>query len=93
MELDTIMNNKFKWAWSDPATWASQPGYISGTCAYQGVYDAQDILTHELGHWYGLDDEYATNYLYNTMFGYGYTGQTNADTLTTGDIAGIKSIY
>lgn len=93
VELDTIMNNKYSWAWSDPATWASQPGYVSGTCAYQGVYDAEDILTHELGHWYGLNDQYTSDYRYNTMYGYGYTGQTNADTLTWGDIAGVKLIY
>lgn len=90
VELDTIMNNKFKWAWSDPSTWVTLP---DTTCAYQGVYDAQDIMTHEIGHWYGLDDVYTSDYTNNTMFGSGSTGRTNADTLTTGDIAGVQAIY
>jgi len=94
-ELDTVMNLKYSWAWSDPSTWASQTNYQPGTtCAYQGVYDAQAIMTHEIGHWYGLDDEYdAVLYSDNTMFGYGYTGRSNADTLTIGDITGVQSIY
>lgn len=87
-EVDTIMNNKFTWYWSNPAGW------ISGeTCAYQGVYDAQNILTHELGHTVGLDDEYATEFQNNTMFGYGQTGETKKDTLTSGDINGAYSLY
>ena len=39
-ELDTIMNQKYFWTWS---------GDVS-TCAYTNSYDAQSILTHELGH-------------------------------------------
>ena len=90
VELDTIMNQKFSWAWSDPTVWVTS---TDTTCAYGGVYDAQDIMTHEIGHWYGLDDEYASDYSYNTMYGYGSKGQTNANTLTTGDIRGVQSIY
>ena len=90
MELDTIMNQKFSWAWADPAVWQTSAGT---TCAYQGVYDAQDILTHELGHWYGLNDEYTGDYVNNTMYGYGSPGQSNADTLTAGDILGVKALY
>lgn len=89
-DLDTILNLKFKWAWSDPTGW---PKNTNTTCAFQGAYDAQDILTHELGHWFGLDDVYTSDYTYNTMYGYGSTGQSNADTLTSGDIAGVQAIY
>ena len=82
-EVDTVMNKSYPWAWSNPAT----------TCAYQNVYDAQDILTHELGHWMGLDDEYETIYKNATMYGYGSMTETLKDTLSSGDIAGVVSIY
>ena len=82
-ELDTIMNFKYPWKWS---------GGIS-TCAWPDAYDAQSILTHELGHWFGLDDEYTSEYVNNTMYGYGYKGDAKADTLTTGDILGVQAIY
>lgn len=88
LELDTIMNQKFSWYWSDPATWGSEP-----TCAYTGVYDAQNILTHELGHWFGLDDHYTSDYTNNTMYGYGSKGEVKKDTPTAGDITGLNSLY
>lgn len=88
VEVDTIMNKKFSWYWSDPSTWGS-----GETCAYEGVYDAQNIMTHELGHTFGLDDEYAGTYAHNTMYGYGATGETKKDTLTTGDKNGLDSLY
>lgn len=77
-ELDTIMNNKFFWT--------------SAAC-YANSYDAQNILTHELGHWFGLNDHYASTYLDNTMYGYGSKGEVKKSTLTDGDIAGLWQIY
>lgn len=88
MEVDTIFNKKFTWYWSNPATWPS-----GETCAYSGVYDAQDILTHELGHTFGLDDMYTAIYAANTMYGYGSKGETKKNTLTSGDIAGVELLY
>lgn len=82
VELDTILNKKFVWTWSR-----------SSTCAYTNSYDVQAILTHEIGHWFGLDDEYTLEYVNNTMYGYGSKMDAKADTLTTGDIEGIKAIY
>lgn len=82
-EADTIMNNKFSWTWSGGQS----------TCAYSGTYDAQNILTHELGHWMGLDDEYASNYTNNTMYGYGLKMEVKKDTLTNGDVTGLSQIY
>lgn len=82
-EIDTIMNNRYKWSWSG-----------SNSCADNLTYDAQDIMTHELGHWLGLDDEYnAASFGNNTMFGYGSIGEVKKNTLTTGDISGVASIY
>ncbi len=82
-EVDTIMNSKFFWTWSGG----------SSTCAYPDSYDAQAILTHELGHWFGLDDHYTGEYINNTMYGYGYKADAKAVTLTGGDISGLEAIY
>lgn len=89
-EIDTIMNKSFTWAWSNPQSWVTSP---NTTCAYKNVYDAQDILTHELGHTMGLDDVYTSNYADNTMYGYGSTMETKKDTLTTGDKVGVETLY
>jgi len=85
IELDTIMNEKFSWGWANQST--------NPLCAYSNVYDAQNILTHELGHWFGLNDHYTADYVNNTMYGYGSKGEVKKDTLTAGDIAGINLIY
>ena len=81
-ETDTIFNNKFAWQWSSQTN-----------CAYQGYYDAQNILTHELGHWVGLNDNYATSYANNTMFGYGSPTEVKKNSLATGDTSTVNSIY
>lgn len=80
VETDTIMNKKYKWGWST-------------TLCDSSYYDAQNILTHELGHWTGLNDHYTAEFVDNTMFGYGSKGEVKKDSLTTGDINGIKNIY
>lgn len=84
VDVDTIMNVKFPWSWTP---------YTNGGCGDPTTYDAQAVLTHEEGHWLGLDDEYTSAYVNNTMYGYGFRGDIKADTLTTGDINGVKAIY
>lgn len=84
VDVDTIMNKKFPWSWS---------GSNGLACGDPNSYDAQDILTHEEGHWMGLNDEYAANFADNTMFGYGSKGEVKKDTLTTGDTQGVQAIY
>lgn len=83
-EVDTIMNLKFPWSWTP---------YALNACGIANTYDAQDILTHEIGHWMGLNDTYDAVFGDNTMFGYGSRGEIKKDTLTTGDIAGVQNIY
>lgn len=78
VESDTILNQKLPWSWNECTA---------------STYDAQNILTHELGHWFGLNDHYTSDYKENTMFGYGAKGETKKDTLTQGDIDGINDIY
>lgn len=84
-ETDTIINQKFPWSWTDQS--------LHPTCGLENSYDAQNILTHEIGHWMGLNDEYANEYINNTMYGYGFKAEVKKDTLTGGDINGVKSIY
>lgn len=83
VEVDTIMNKKFKWTYS-----------ASNTCADTASYDAGNIMIHELGHWLGLNDMYdATLYSDATMFGYGAKGEVKKTTLSTGDKSGVSTIY
>lgn len=82
VDVDTIMNKKFPWKWSN-----------SNTCADPKAYDAENILTHELGHWLGLEDEYTAEYVDATMYGYGSKGEVKKNTLTTGDTTGTAAIY
>lgn len=84
-DVDTIMNRSYVWTWADQTALPA--------CAYTDSYDAQDILTHELGHWMGLDDHYTDAYANNTMYGYGSKSEVKKNTLTTGDISGINNIY
>ncbi len=79
VDVDTIMNRRVRWSW----------GPVCGA----NSYDAADVMIHELGHWYGLDDEYDTPYLENTMYGYASLGEVKKTTLTSGDAAGIQAIY
>lgn len=82
VDVDTILNKRLRWQWSN-----------STSCADPAAYDTENILTHELGHWLGLDDEYDTSYRENTMYGYGAKGEVKKNTLTSGDIAGTAAIY
>lgn len=84
LDVDTIMNLKFPWNWTT---------YGVNVCGNSNSYDAQAVLTHEQGHWLGLDDEYASAYVNNTMYGYGLKGDIKADTLTSGDKSGIALLY
>lgn len=82
-ENDTIMNKRYSWSWTP---------YAIDACAGSN-YDAQDILTHEIGHWMGISDQYDSAVVDNTMYGYSASGELKKDTLTTGDIASLKKIY
>lgn len=76
-DVDTIMNKKFPW---------------SLACS-TASYNAEDILIHELGHWFGLNDHYTASYVDNTMYGYGSKAEIKKITLTNGDKAGVDAIY
>lgn len=83
VDVDTILNSRYPWKWAN-----------SNLCADNAAYDAEDILTHEQGHWLGLIDEYdALNFSNATMYGYGSKGEVKKITLTAGDINGAFAIY
>ncbi|MBI2012099.1 matrixin family metalloprotease [Candidatus Daviesbacteria bacterium] len=81
VDVDTILNKNLSW------------GMLNACVNNTSSYDVQNILTHELGHWIGLDDEYSSRFVNHTMYGYGYKGEIRKTTLTSGDINSAKSIY
>jgi hypothetical protein len=86
IESDTVFSNKLGWA-VIPDTDQSAGGCYTNW----PWYDVGNIATHELGHTYGLDD-LATD-RYETMYGYGYTGETLKRSLADGDVSGMHSLY
>ena len=77
VETDTRMNTYYTWSLSGEA----------------GKMDVQNIMTHEFGHWCGLDDLYSDKDYWLTMYGYADYGETYKQTLGLGDINGLKAVY
>jgi hypothetical protein len=57
------------------------------------VMDVENIMTHELGHAYGLGDLYESTCAEVTMYGYSTEGEVKKRTLEPSDIAGIQELY
>jgi len=77
VETDCRMNTAFKWSLKGEA----------------GKMDAQNIMTHEFGHWCGLADLYNDVDYWLTMYGYAGYGETYKTSLGLGDINGLKAVY
>ena len=77
LETDTILNTYYGWS-------------LTGG---SGKMDVQNIMTHEFGHWCGLNDLYANKDYWLTMYGYSNYGYTYERTLGLGDILGLQSVY
>jgi hypothetical protein len=77
IETDCLMNAYYGWS-------------ISGAA---GKMDVQNIMTHEFGHWCGLDDLYSDVDYWLTMYGYSNYGITYQRTLGQGDINGLQAVY
>ena len=84
IEIDMVFNNKFPWAiFSDGG----------GECqSSPEAYDLQNIATHEIGHWVGLDDLYDAADVDLTMYGFGAGGELKKRTLASGDVAGAAAV-
>jgi hypothetical protein len=83
IESDTVFNNRLPWFIAN----AEGDGCVEGTAAY----DVANIATHEFGHSYGLGHPASDRW--ETMYPYGYTGETAKRSLANGDIAGIGFLY
>jgi len=77
VETDTRMNTWFKWSLTGEAR----------------KMDVQNIMTHEFGHWCGLDDLYDDADYWLTMYGYANYGENHKQTLGYGDILGLQAVY
>jgi len=77
LETDTLMNVHFAWS-------------LSGET---GKMDVQNIMTHEFGHWCGLNDLYNDKDYWLTMYGYANYGETSKRDLGLGDILGLQAVY
>lgn len=83
IESDTVFNSRLPWFV------AGSEG--DGCVETQAKYDVQNIATHEFGHTYGLD--HASSDRFETMYPYGYTGETLKRSPENGDLAGMSAIY
>jgi len=82
-EVDTAFNSRYPWR------------IFSGTdgCSTEyDAYDLQNIATHEIGHWIGLDDLYDGTEKDLTMYGFGAGGELKKRTLGTGDVDGANAV-
>jgi hypothetical protein len=83
IESDTVFNSRLPWFVAG--------GEGDGCVETQAAYDVANIATHEFGHTYGLG--HPANKRWDTMYAYGYTGETLKRSPATGDSTGIDSLY
>ncbi len=84
IESDTVFNFKYKWF--------QAPGEGDGCLEGAGnVYDVANIATHEFGHSYGLDHPAGARF--ETMYAFGYSGETLKRSLASGDRNGVAALY
>ena len=83
IESDVVFNNRMAW---------KQLGAEGDGCyESEPVFDLGNIATHEFGHVYGLDHPAGARF--ETMYAYGFTGETLKRSPTTGDLAGMNDLY
>ena len=84
IESDTVFNTSF--------SWFQAAGDGDGCYEDAGnKYDVQNIGTHEFGHTYGLGHPAGDRF--ETMYAYGYSGETAKRTPENGDLAGMAQLY
>lgn len=84
IESDTVFNKSVAWAHIvDEGDGCNESG--------PAVYDVANIATHEFGHSYGLD--HPAGGRYESMYAYGFTGETLKRSPDLGDVEGISTLY
>lgn len=83
IESDTVFNSRL--------SWFTASSFGDGCYESTAKYDVRNIATHEFGHTYGMG--HPGNDRFETMYAYGYTGETVKWTLATGDTNGIRGLY
>jgi hypothetical protein len=83
IESDTVFNKGLPWALINATS--------DGCNESVAKYDVANIATHEFGHTYGLD--HASGDRFETMYPYGYTGETLKRSPADGDKAGVNAVY
>lgn len=78
VEWDMLLNTDYTWGNAD----------VDST-----AMDLENIVTHELGHALGLNDQYELSCEPVTMFGYSANGEVSKRTLEQADIQGITELY
>ena len=84
VDADIVLNSYYKWGIADGD---------EATTDLKNKFDITDIVTHESGHWSGLDDIYDSKYSAMTMYGYTSYGEEIKRSLEPGDIAGVQNVY
>ncbi|MBC8465337.1 MAG: hypothetical protein H8D63_03140 [Parcubacteria group bacterium] len=76
-DADTVLNTNYLWS----------------TSGVYGHMDVQNVLTHELGHWFMLYDLYYGYQSEYTMYGVIVTGETKKRTLEDDDVDSAYTMY
>jgi hypothetical protein len=84
VDADIVLNSYYKWGIADGNEAATD---------LTNKFDIRNIVTHESGHWSGLDDIYDSAYSAMTMYGYTSYGEEIKRSLEPGDIAGVQEVY
>lgn len=84
VESDVVFNKSY--TWFNAATEGDGCIETAGNS-----YDVRNIGTHEFGHVYGLDHPPGARF--ETMYAYGYSGETLKWSPASGDVAGIQANY
>lgn len=77
VEWDQIYNTIYNWSSTGEAN----------------KMDLDNIITHEKGHSFGMNDLYTSYCSEQTMFGWASLGETKKGSLEIGDITGINKLY
>ncbi len=80
-------NNKPQY---DEADIVFNPTLLYSTSGESGKFDIQSVLTHEIGHFVGLDHAAMVS---SVMVPFGSTGQVHQRTLSYDDVAAVSEIY